>query len=115
MDCVQNAEEAPVRLRMSLSREWRERVCSAHVRSDLTWTVTRIHDRSGEWEVRSVTIICDECEQLFIDAMRDLSMDGQTVDLAVWLQWYTFDVIAGLTFQRRFGFLEQRKDVGDVI
>jgi hypothetical protein len=47
--------------------------------------------------------------------MRDLSMDGQTVDLAVWLQWYAFDVIAGLTFQRRFGFLEQRKDVGDVI
>jgi hypothetical protein len=55
----------------------------------------------------------DECSQLFIDAMRDL--EGQTVDLAVWLQWYAFDVIAGLTFQRRFGFLEQRKDVNDMI
>jgi cytochrome P450 len=57
----------------------------------------------------------DESSQLFIDAMRDLSMEGQTVDLAVWLQWYAFDVIAGLTFQRRFGFLEQRRDVGDMI
>jgi hypothetical protein len=55
----------------------------------------------------------DECTQLFADAMRDL--EGQTVDLAVWLQWYAFDVVAGLTFQRRFGFLEQRKDVNDMI
>lgn len=55
----------------------------------------------------------DECTQLFADAMRDL--EGQTVDLAIWLQWYAFDVIAGLTFQRRFGFLERRKDVNDMI
>ncbi|CZT20252.1 related to pisatin demethylase cytochrome P450 [Ramularia collo-cygni] len=55
----------------------------------------------------------DECTQLFVDAMRDL--EGQTVDLAIWLQWYAFDVIAGLTFQRRFGFLEQRKDVNNMI
>ena len=55
----------------------------------------------------------DECTQLFADAMRDL--EGQKVDLAVWLQWYAFDVVAGLTFQRRFGFLEQRKDVNDKI
>jgi hypothetical protein len=55
----------------------------------------------------------DECTQLFMDAMRDLK--GQKVDLAVWLQWYAFDVVAGLTFQRRFGFLEQRTDVNDMI
>jgi hypothetical protein len=55
----------------------------------------------------------DECTQLFADAMREL--EGQKVDLAVWLQWYAFDVVAGLTFQRRFGFLEQRKDVNDMI
>jgi cytochrome P450 len=55
----------------------------------------------------------DECTQIFSDAMRDL--EGQKVDLAVWLQWYAFDVVAGLTFQRRFGFLEKRKDVNDMI
>jgi len=55
----------------------------------------------------------DECTQIFSDAMRD--QEGQNVDLAVWLQWYAFDVVAGLTFQRRFGFLEQRKDVNDMI
>jgi hypothetical protein len=55
----------------------------------------------------------DECTQIFYDAMKDL--EGQKVDLAVWLQWYAFDVVAGLTFQRRFGFLEKRKDVNNMI
>ena len=45
----------------------------------------------------------DECTEIFIKAMRDL--EGQAIDLSVWLQWYAFDVIASITFQRRFGFL----------
>ena len=55
----------------------------------------------------------DECSRIFFDAMRDL--EGQTVDLGVWLQWYAFDVIGSITFQRRFGFMEERRDVGDMI
>lgn len=55
----------------------------------------------------------DECTDIFAAAMRDLQ--GQQVDLAEWLQWYAFDVVAGLTFQRRFGFLEQRKDIDGMI
>jgi hypothetical protein len=31
--------------------------------------------------------------------------------LSSWLQWYALDVIGCITFQRRFGFMEQRRDV----
>lgn len=55
----------------------------------------------------------DECTKIFIDAMRD--QQGQLVDLSVWLQWYAFDVIASITFQRRFGFMEQRRDIDNMI
>lgn len=55
----------------------------------------------------------DDCTGLFENAMRDMA--GQTFDLAAWLQFYAFDVIASITFQRRFGFLEQRQDIGQLI
>lgn len=55
----------------------------------------------------------DDCTRIFIEAMRDL--EGKPVDAAVWLQWYAFDVIASITFQRRFGFMEQRQDLDSMI
>lgn len=55
----------------------------------------------------------DECTHIFENTMLDL--EGKTLDLAVWLQWYAFDVIACITFQRRFGFMEQRKDIDGMI
>jgi hypothetical protein len=63
--------------------------------------------------LRSYEIYVDECSDIFMDAMRDL--EGQPVDLSKWLQWYAFDVIASITFQRRFGFMEQRQDVDNMI
>ncbi|KAF5562345.1 hypothetical protein FNAPI_3241 [Fusarium napiforme] len=42
-------------------------------------------------------------------------LTGQRLDLAHWLQWYAFDVIGSITFQRRFGFLERRHDVDEMI
>jgi cytochrome P450 len=55
----------------------------------------------------------DECTAIFLHSMRDLQ--GTPVDLAIWLQWYAFDVIGNITFQRKFGFMEQRRDVDDMI
>lgn len=55
----------------------------------------------------------DECSAIFFKSMKDLQ--EQPEDLAIWLQWYAFDVIASLTFQRRFGFMEKRKDVDNMI
>ncbi|KAL5366583.1 cytochrome P450 [Aspergillus floccosus] len=37
------------------------------------------------------------------------------VDLHTWLQWYGCDVIGAITFQERFGFMEERKDVRGMI
>jgi hypothetical protein len=63
--------------------------------------------------LRSYEEYVDECTKIFIDAMRDL--EGESVDLSKWLQWYAFDVIASITFQRRFGFMEQRQDIDNMI
>ncbi|KAJ5585632.1 cytochrome P450 [Penicillium hetheringtonii] len=63
--------------------------------------------------IKSLEPFADECSKIFIDAMEDLQ--GQRVDLGEWLQWYAFDVIGAITFQQRFGFMEQRKDVQNMI
>lgn len=55
----------------------------------------------------------DECTDIFASTMREL--EGQPLELAEWLQWYAFDVIASVTFQRRFGFMEERKDINGMI
>ncbi|KAJ6005379.1 cytochrome P450 [Penicillium sp. IBT 35674x] len=49
--------------------------------------------------INSLEPFADECTGIFIDAMRDL--EGQQIDLGAWLQWYAFDVIGAITFQRR--------------
>ena len=50
----------------------------------------------------------DECSSIFIETMKELS--GRPIDLGKWVQWYAFDVIGEITFLRRFGFMENRKD-----
>jgi hypothetical protein len=65
--------------------------------------------------------------------MRQLA--GEKIDLGEWLHWYlyiriysgllrhkltsvyryAFDVIGSITFNKRFGFMEQRQDVGHMI
>jgi hypothetical protein len=63
--------------------------------------------------MRNYETYVDECTEIFISTMHEL--EGQTLELAEWLQWYAFDVIASVTFQRRFGFLEERKDINGMI
>ena len=63
--------------------------------------------------IKAMEPLADECTSIFLDAMRDL--EGKEIDLGVWLQWYAFDVIGAITFQHRFGFLEERRDIGDMI
>jgi hypothetical protein len=67
----------------------------------------------GMTNMRNYEPYADQCTGIFIDAMRDL--EGQAIDLSAWVQWYAFDVIACMTFQRRFGFLEQRRDIDSMI
>ena len=63
--------------------------------------------------IKSMEPFADECSDIFIQAMKNL--EGQVVDMGAWLQWYAFDVIGAITFQRRFGFMEKRQDVLDMI
>ena len=63
--------------------------------------------------MKAMEPFADECTDIFIDSMKEL--EGQKVDLSTWLQWYAFDVISAMTFHRRFGFMEQRKDVEHMI
>ncbi|PVH68975.1 cytochrome P450 [Cadophora sp. DSE1049] len=55
----------------------------------------------------------EECTELFIDVVR--KSEGSPMGLSVWVHWYAFDVIASITFQRRFGFMDQQRDVYDLI
>lgn len=57
----------------------------------------------------------DECNTIFTSALEEAARKNEVMDLAVWLQWYAFDVIGNITFQRRFGFMERREDVDEMI
>ena len=55
----------------------------------------------------------DECTDIFINAIAKRS--PAPVDFGAWLQWYAFDVICSITFLKRFGSMEQGKDVNNMI
>lgn len=63
--------------------------------------------------LRDIEPLIDTCSDIFVDSLRSLC--GSPIDLGTWLQWYAFDTIGAITFQDRFGFMEQRKDVGNMI
>lgn len=63
--------------------------------------------------MKNYEIYTDECTKIFMDIVRELK--GEPIDLSVWLQFYAFDVIASITFQRRFGFMEQGRDINGMI
>lgn len=72
----------------------------------------------------------DDCSAIFLDKMGKFA--GKDIDLGQWFhvseillsilesnaddtQWYAFDVISSITFNDRFGFMEQEKDINDII
>jgi hypothetical protein len=63
--------------------------------------------------IRKFEGYADECSVIFANTMKEL--EGEVIDLAPWLQWYAFDVIGNITFRRRFGFMEERRDVDEMM
>ncbi|CAG9990779.1 unnamed protein product [Clonostachys byssicola] len=63
--------------------------------------------------IKTLEYLVDPCSEIFTATMKE--MQGQVVDLGVWLQWYAFDVIGAITFSKRFGFMEYREDVNSVL
>lgn len=47
--------------------------------------------------------------------MEEYAKNGKVIDLGEWLQWYAFDTIGAITFHRKFGFMEERRDVSSII
>ena len=52
----------------------------------------------------------DEAIKVMVEEMQ--KRIGETINLGNWLQLFAFDVVGGLTFSKRFGFLEAGKDDG---
>lgn len=63
--------------------------------------------------MRELEPMNDACSEILLRKMRDRV--GQEVDLGKWLHWYAFDVISSITFSNCLGFMEQEKDVGNII
>jgi len=57
----------------------------------------------------------DECGNEFLARMYDVAKSGCAVDMAHWFQCYAFDVIGQITFGKRFGFLDEGKDIQDTM
>ncbi|KAF7553472.1 hypothetical protein G7Z17_g3598 [Cylindrodendrum hubeiense] len=60
----------------------------------------------------------DECADLFSQKLSEMSGGGaaaEPVDMGHWFQCYAFDVIGMITYSKRLGFLDQGRDIGEVI
>ncbi|PIA82924.1 Pisatin demethylase [Cercospora beticola] len=52
---------------------------------------------------------------IFSQRLAEMCVDGRPVDMHHWLQCYAFDVISNITYGRRFGFLDEGKDIAGII
>ena len=58
----------------------------------------------------------DATIQVLVDQWDSRFLASQvSIDLADWLSYFAFDVMGTLTFSKRYGFLEEGKDVGGMI
>jgi cytochrome P450 len=63
--------------------------------------------------LRELEPMNDACSEILIRKLRE--REGREIDLGKWLHWYAFDVISSITFSNRLNFMEQEKDVGNII
>jgi Cytochrome P450 len=52
----------------------------------------------------------DNCTEILLQRLEERSAYAKAIDLAQWLQSYAFDVIGEITFNHRFGVLENGSD-----
>lgn len=58
----------------------------------------------------------DKTLQVLVGQWDSRFLDSQvTFDLADWLAYFAFDVMGTLTFSKRYGFLEEGRDVGGML
>ena len=59
--------------------------------------------------------LVDECAGILTDRLTEFAESGKPFNLGHWLQCYAFDVIGNITFSKRFGFLDDGRDVRRII
>ena len=57
----------------------------------------------------------NDCNVLFVRKLQNFATTGETINLTHWVQCYAFDTIGCITFSKRFGFLDEGKDIGGMI
>ena len=71
--------------------------------------------RSATAQVYSMTNLrhyephVDECVSIFTELIK--KHEGEAIDMVEYVHWFAWDVIASITFQKRFGFLDNQGDV----
>lgn len=63
--------------------------------------------------LRELEPMNDACSAILVRKLRERCR--QDIDLGTWLHWYAFDVISSITFSNRLGFMEEERDVGNII
>jgi cytochrome P450 len=56
----------------------------------------------------------DDCADAFTRRLGELA-GGEAVNMGHWFQCYAFDVIGAITYGKRFGFLDEGKDLGNTM
>lgn len=56
-----------------------------------------------------------ECADIFALRLRELAERNEAVNMGHWFQCYAFDVIGAITYGKRFGFLDEGRDLGNTI
>lgn len=60
--------------------------------------------------------LVDSCTSFFLKRTQQLFAEtGKTCSFSRWIQFFAFDVIGEITWSKRLGFVEQERDVGDII
>ena len=60
--------------------------------------------------------LVEETLSVFLDKTKELYADtGKVCDFALWLQYFAFDVIGQITYSKRHGFIEEVRDVDEII
>lgn len=57
----------------------------------------------------------DECADIFAQRLTEIAASGESINMGHWFQCYAFDVIACITYSRRFGFLDSGEDIDGTI
>jgi cytochrome P450 len=57
----------------------------------------------------------DECADIFSQRLTEIAQSGKPINMGHWFQCYAFDVIACITYSRRFGFLDSGEDIDGTI